>query len=583
MGKLSRKRARKGSRTQVKKKAGGKWLVALASRPAWSYLGILALQLKVIWGMWWYKDLTGGDTSSYFSRAVGWTQEGKTSFWWSPLYIGFYSLGLRLTPDAYTVTIIHRIVILLLLAVLVLALMRRLLSPGTAWMMAAWWVVLPIDFNSLYEVHLFTLIPLLLAVLVTAWKPGAYGRGMSVALFLITGVLVRQEYMAAAALMAVIALGWDGAQTVKRRLKLRVLTAAYGLPLMGAVLVMWFFLAHNWVPTLSGLAEEARAKNSFNTCQLFAFDYQQRASDFQGNPWTNCRALMTRFFGSPEVTTLEATRRNPRVMAGHFLWNILEAPAGIQIALFNARWGGANPDYTPSFVSALVWIPTAMVIGLLAAGIFLARRSGGPRGELSEGQRWSWIGLLCVSAAAITTILLANARPATLLILAIAIRAATGFSLQMILKRWPRVVPWSVAVSVMAVGAVCVYPSLYERERSSRPLLQAYRRLEPARKMFAERGSTLVTAQFGGELKSFVGYGAGRALPLHEVEEEARAGHPFGEVLNRRGATLFLADEQAIGDRAVREFLADPGAYHWTVVSQKHTGSENWILLHRAQ
>ena len=48
----------------------------------------------------------------------------------------------------YTILILHRMLIVLALAVLVLALMRRLLPPGIAWMAAAWWVVLPIDFND---------------------------------------------------------------------------------------------------------------------------------------------------------------------------------------------------------------------------------------------------------------------------------------------------------------------------------------------------------------------------------------------------------------------------------------------------
>ena len=32
-----------------------------------------------------------------------------------------------------------------------------------AWLLAAWWAVLPVNFDTLYEVHLFALLPVLAA------------------------------------------------------------------------------------------------------------------------------------------------------------------------------------------------------------------------------------------------------------------------------------------------------------------------------------------------------------------------------------------------------------------------------------
>jgi hypothetical protein len=37
-----------------------------------AYSTLLLLQLKVLWGDWWHRDLTDGDTSFYFRTAYEW-------------------------------------------------------------------------------------------------------------------------------------------------------------------------------------------------------------------------------------------------------------------------------------------------------------------------------------------------------------------------------------------------------------------------------------------------------------------------------------------------------------------------------
>src|SRR5205814_460473 len=74
-------------------------LGGLVRSPWLAYLLLAALQLKVVWGMWSYRDLTSGDTSSYFRNAHGWYQSGTVNIAWSPLYTSFYGSMLFLTPD----------------------------------------------------------------------------------------------------------------------------------------------------------------------------------------------------------------------------------------------------------------------------------------------------------------------------------------------------------------------------------------------------------------------------------------------------------------------------------------------------
>lgn len=52
-------------------------------RPLPAYASILLLQLKVVWGMGWARDLTTGDTSAYFVAAQRWSVNGFYNLVWS--------------------------------------------------------------------------------------------------------------------------------------------------------------------------------------------------------------------------------------------------------------------------------------------------------------------------------------------------------------------------------------------------------------------------------------------------------------------------------------------------------------------
>src|SRR5262249_39683849 len=58
--------------------------------PWFAYLTIALLPLHVIWGAWDYRDLTSGDTASYYTIAHGWATELTDNFVWSPLYTVYY-------------------------------------------------------------------------------------------------------------------------------------------------------------------------------------------------------------------------------------------------------------------------------------------------------------------------------------------------------------------------------------------------------------------------------------------------------------------------------------------------------------
>ena len=61
---------------------------------------MVLLRLRVTWEMWRFRNLTSGDTSSYFVSAYHWFHSGSVPILWSPLYTSFYGslLASRPTP-----------------------------------------------------------------------------------------------------------------------------------------------------------------------------------------------------------------------------------------------------------------------------------------------------------------------------------------------------------------------------------------------------------------------------------------------------------------------------------------------------
>ena len=102
--------------------------------------------MKILWNIWRFRDLTTGDTSSYFVGAYRWSKDFAVNIVWSPLYTAFYGTVLLATGDVYLATVVHRLIIVMLATLGVLALMRGLLPPALALLIAAWWAVMPINF-----------------------------------------------------------------------------------------------------------------------------------------------------------------------------------------------------------------------------------------------------------------------------------------------------------------------------------------------------------------------------------------------------------------------------------------------------
>ena len=163
----------------------------LSARPWFSYLTIFLLQLRVMWNIWRYKDLVHGDTSQYFAFGWEWYKLHLVHLAMSPLYTIFYGSMMWFTSDAYTATILHRMIIVLAGTVMVLGVMRRLVPNWVAWLLAAWWAILPVNFDAMYEVHQFALLPILAAWLIALRpRPGTWTRAVVLGIFVAATFLV---------------------------------------------------------------------------------------------------------------------------------------------------------------------------------------------------------------------------------------------------------------------------------------------------------------------------------------------------------------------------------------------------------
>ena len=550
----------------------------VGGHPGFAYPAILALQLKVVWGMWLYRDLTFGDTSSYYLEALRWTRTLRGSISWSPLYTSYYGAFAGTFGDPYAATTLHRIGIVLVLAVLVLALARQFLPPGLAWLVAAWWCSLPIGFDSLYEVHLFAAVPVLAAVGAIRWRLGPSGRGIALALFGAATVLVRNELSLVTLLFGGACVAWEIRRWRRGEPAARLL-AAYGAPAAVAALCVMAFAFRGSDPSVRDAMD---AKHRLVVCQAYAFGHQQRHPEWTESPWTACEPLMTRHFGVPRPTFFEALRRNPAAIGGHLWWNARLIPAGLQVLLLNVMAPGLNPDYVPVIESPLAWPLTGVAIGTLLLGGLLAAREW--RSRLGSGlpdAAWSWIAIASVGAVGVVVMLTQRPRPSYQLALGVFLRILIALAAWTVARRLGT--GWLDRAAMAAgVAAILLVPRHWNPETSSRPLLVALRRLEPYRALLARPDSGLASSGFAFELCSYLGtHQPCRGIALLDLPREGSGA--LGRALADRRVTVVYADELALSFPAIGRLAAEPVASGWRSVVEYRAEDEGWSLLDRTR
>jgi hypothetical protein len=559
-------------------------LERVGSQPALSYAVVAALQLRVVWNLWRYKDFTPYDTANYFVNAASWAHGLHESIIYSPLYAAIWGTTLSVVHDVYATAAVNRLAIILAVSLLVLATMRALFVPAIALLIAIWWVVNPANYNVLYDVHLLGLAPVLIAALVVARVPRRSGLGVALALLVADTVLLRNEMLLASLIFAVAILVYELRTRRNQPARGRAYLIAYGVPLLIASL---FIGGAYWRSYIQG--DEARAafeaKQTTNLCEAYAFNYQQRyPSRVPGDAFLNCQQVMHHDFGRPMPNLFQAVVANPRAIAGFIAWNAQLLPSGTEVALFDATSTGKNPAYpAPRQHRKYAFILAILLIGFLVAGL---------GGACRERQYWRhvwirshlWTLILLGSAAIGTFVVVLTERPWVdyMYPFTFAVLVLVGVSASAILRlsKAKRLV--SGVVGVLAALLIVVLPSYYSP--GPRPIHDAVKRVQVIRHQLQVPTSVLVAARYSNDICDYLAKSSDRycsSVDWPTLDAQLAGGASVQQVLNRAKATAIYADATMVADPALSRFLAAPRRAGWQQIASGKGADGPWRVLIR--
>ncbi len=565
------------------------WLDRIAGTAWFAYGSILLIQSKVLWGIWEHRDLTDGDSVFYFVGSSHWTHGFQLDPVWTPLYEFFWGSIRWFIDDPYVSTIVHRVLIVLAATVIVLAVLRRLLSPGIAWALAVWWAILPINYDVLYEVHLFALLPELAAVLIAfAWS-GLRMRAGVFGVLLATTVLMRNEVVIALLVWMVVWIVYEvGARGRGEATPPRKLLTAAGIPILAVAAVTGLVAATSY---RGDDLHRFSQHEELSVCQGYAVGYAQRHPGYRGNPFTNCSQLMEREFGEPMPSMLAAIRANPSAVGQHFLWNArLLIPYGLQLMLFDRiSAGGQNrdPDYIPVKArSSVAFIGSLVVVAFVAGGLVLLWRDRRRWWETWIGPRaWGWLALAALAAAAVVAGLWQRPRPEYLYALSVAILAVIGTCGMAYADRWPATKRLRAGIPLAAVLLVVLMPVHFtsgyvtpQIGRPGRPVKDMVDRLYPIRTELRGHEVSLLATSSGAGCAYLGGDDPCKPVVWKAIFPSVRSGTAAQALAAHRVDFIYL-DATDLENPASREVVREAEAAGWT--RDPISAGQDWILLRR--
>lgn len=556
------------------------------------YAAILGLLLKIVWGMWEWRDLTYGDTSFYNLNAHEWLQGGRfkrsSDLSFSPLYTVFYSWFIGAFTSDYAATICHRLAILFILGPAILLLCRLALPRGVAWFIAAWWVVLPINWNSLYEVHLFALIMFVAGSCFAGLRDSTFARASGVACFFAGSLLVRNEFLLATGLLGAASAAWEFRSWKKSGNSVTSLARQLfklAAPSLVVLLVSAFIFRssfHSWKQVLADFNDRQR----LNISQVYAFSYQQRHPEWTKNPWADGNELLKQDFGTTEVTFGTLVRTNPRAFWEHVGWNLRLLPSGLQLGMFNCFSGRDTPDFIEfKGGSKFAKVASAIFCVVIGAGIvcFLRRKVLWLR--FLRGRRaWCWFAMATTLVPSMVAIVTQRPRPSYIFMMSLFLMMLAGLCFSAVLKQL-RVNRFFNSLSpLLAVPVILFAQSKKDTAQiySGRPYFQIYQRLYPFRSVFANERTVYGAERSPSDILMYLGrrFGPDLAHALSPSSQDG-TGAAFGQFLSDAKITLLYLDFDSLERLAVKEWLASGDADQWSVLAKHDYPSEKWLLVQK--
>jgi hypothetical protein len=548
-------------------------LAALPARPWCAYPAVALVQGRALWGVW-HNDLTPGDGSRYFQDSVLWTDHGKVNLAWSPLYDVFYGTTRKLLGgDALAGENLHRALIALGVTLLLLALARRLLPPGPALLVALWWAVLPVNYDALYEVHLFAPAFPLAAALLLSDDPGPWRRGSAFALLVLAMLLVRNEFVFVAVL---VAAGLVYATRGRRRP-----VAAALVPLLVVALVAGGLYSRG-VEKDGALRDSLEGRQKTAMCQHFALNYEQRHPEVRLNPFLQCRVLMQQTFGEEHPTFAAAWWENPRAMAAFTAWHGRLVPNGLQLGLFYGVGDHANPDFAPAQLGrAYAWVLSLLLLALLAFGVRALWLDRGAWLPDLRRQRLAWlaVGATALGALIVGTFFV-RPRPSFIFGLTIALMLVAGLALAALLRRYRLERAGGLAAVMAPLLVLALLPVHFKDEGT--PLADAYHRLRPLSDRVAS-GEPLAMSRvaFGDDVCFYVAPNRPcSALDYATAIAPQAAKVGLERALARAQVEVLYADPALAAAPPVAGFIAHPPD-GWRIARSGRDEGRPWAVLVR--
>jgi hypothetical protein len=550
----------------------------------------------MLWGIWSVRDLTPGDGSYYFSIASRWADHLLVNPAYYPGYDVFYGSLQWIVPDPFSVTILHRVVIVLGTTTLLLAVLRRLLTPGIAWALAVWWAVLPITYDTIFEIHLLGALAGLAIVLVALRWSGLAARATVFGLFLAAALLVRNEYIVGALVFGLVWLGYE-LWRIRRGTAApwRELAAAGAIPLLSFALlfglVSWRDADHR-TSAYSQLTE----KNQLAFCQGYALGLDHSGDVLAANPLSQCETYTRRDFGEGMPSLFQAIGDNADAVAGHFGRNAALFPAGLEVGLFNSKFGSVGPASNPDYIDINrgSWLVLAGLIGValtIVAGAVLVWRDRRRWWDGWIGARsWGWAALAAVGSVGIYAGLMTRPRPSYIFPLTILVLALFGMGLMAIADRIGAPKRARALIPAAALAILIGVPNHYRVGYSNpqigegQPLKQAVERLEPYRSRLAGRDHGLLAVYPATDACLYVGgsdpcttvswnYPIGETLGPELAGREQHSFHPTP-------VDFIYANEYAFNaDPSLRARLNGLAGHGWRLVAP--SSPAGWMLLER--
>jgi hypothetical protein len=563
----------------------------VVSSPAFALIALLALQMKVMWAIWELKDISLGDTPSYFQLASEGLERHRVHFAWSPLYTFTGAALLHLYNHPLMFTVGMRLLLVITVTLTVFAIMRRLLPGKLAWFTTAWLAILPIYFDSLYEVHIFGCLPTLAAWLTLLTFPGRWGRGTALALFAVGAALVRNELSIPFVIFAAAVAMYEfrsRKQMSPAFWKGVVLPYAIPLLIAATTVAVVYERSTDHFPVL---AKHFKVKHTLNVCQIYAANYQQRHPEWKKDPWTQYSDLMKSTFGKVQVTMGEAVVRNPRAMMEYFAWNASLIPSGLQVLLFNAAAGVHNPDYVPVTVDPPKALGlSALAILVLTCSVMKVFRQ---RQELLQWLRYRerYFCIIAMSASAccsLVVMLMQRPRPCYIFTLGISIMALLGFCLWRLFAG-TRIEALTAKMSpLLMVALIAFTPAYYIANPQKRDVLAYFDFLTPFAPALKATQGTILLPSYAIDMDLFLIGGTACSFfqfwrPFSALQPPIEQSTNILPALDAEFANYILFSESNFDLPAASAFMRSTPANGWRLIGLQNVPGKRFALYERMQ